>query len=274
MAQTGRIEDFFKQLEHLKEMEISFSVEMSGVTRKIQYHDAKGAITHEEVYFGFEGQKKMEGLEFVRMVRREILERIERGEKPPKSKAHTQVLAFHENNLIDVSKKGETVVAIDLNACYWNTAYKLGFLSEPLFKKGWKKRREAKLGLVSSIGSLNKRTFSEKFEFGVSNGVQKTNKDDNLRPYYWAVINEVNRIMNHTIAELPKNDFLMWLTDCVYVRKPSVEKAQSVFTELGYEYKMSEARIEKVDDNCVFWTNLKNGEMKSIFFSPDITVKS
>lgn len=273
MAKIGRIEDFHKQLEFLKEMEITFSVEMSGVTRKIQYHDGDGNVNHEEVYFGFEGQKKMEGLELVRMVRREILERIKNGETPPKYRPHTQVLAFHENNLSQASEEQEIVSAIDLNACYWMTAHKLGFISDKLFQKGWVKRRQAKMGLVTSIGSLNKRTFTEKFQFGKSGGVKKTNRDDNLRPYYWAIINEVNRIMNHTISSLPENDFLMWLTDCVYVRQSSIDKAQSVFSDLGYEFKTSDARIEKVEDFTVEWRNLKNDEHKMIFYSPEITIK-
>jgi len=273
MSKCGYIQDFENKLESLKKSGVSFRVEISGMTRVIHFLDAFGNTTNKDVYFGFKGIKRMDGLELVTGVRHEIRKRIKEGEKPPKFTIGTKVLLFHKPNLQAVAEEAVDIAEIDLNACYWTTAYQLGFISDKLFAKGWAKRRQAKIGLLTAIGSLNKGTYIENYEFGKGRGIEKTNKDDELRPYYWAVINKVHELMNEAVNSIPEKDFCMWLTDCIYLRRESAESIKEFFDIKGYDYKECKSRILKVEDRKVHWVNKKTGETKYVFFSESVRIK-
>lgn len=273
MKKQGHIEDFEKKVAFLKKTGADFKVEMSGMTRTILYLDAYGNVSHKGVYFGHRDTERMQGLELVTMVRRELKKRIDSGEKAPPHSVGTKVVAFHVPNCQNAVETGETLTEIDLNACYWSTAYKLGFISPELFEKGWAKRRQAKIGLLAAIGSLNKKTYTENYSFGQSEGIERAKKDDAFRPYYWAIINEVNNVMHDSIAKVPKHHFMMWLTDCIYVREESTSIIQEFFSELGYEFKTNSCHFSKVEKNRVYWVNHKTGEEKYVFFSKSVSLQ-
>tara|TARA_B100001057_G_scaffold128911_1_gene127979 strand:+ start:5209 stop:6030 length:822 start_codon:yes stop_codon:yes gene_type:complete len=273
MSTKAHMDEYASYVKGLQAKEVTFKVVLSGMSRVVHFLDAYGNTTRKRTFFGLEGDKRMDGLEFIMMVRREIRKRIDEGEQSPYHLKGTKVVAFNIEALKEASLSGEEVIAIDLNACYWKTAFNLGFISSELFIKGWEKRKKSKLGLVASIGSLNKRSYEEQYIFGKSKGLNKIEKDDDLRPYYWAIINEVNKIMTETIEKLQKPDFFMWLTDCVYVRKSSKLIAEEYFNSIGYDYKISSAQITKVERNRVFWANKTTGEEKYIFYSKDTCIK-
>ena len=267
MNEKSHIDEYTSYVRGLQKKEITFKVVMSGMSRVVHFLDAYGKTTRKRTFFGLEGDKRMNGLEFIMMVRREIRKRIDEGAESPFHIEGTKVVAFNINALKKSEKSEETLLEIDLNACYWRTAFNLGFISEELFIKGWNKRKNSKIGLVASIGSLNKKSYEENYEFGKGTGLIKLNKDDDLRPYYWAIINEVNRIMDETIKLLPKDHFMMWLTDCVYFKKESKNIIETYFDSIGYEYKENTCLITGVERNRVFWVNNKTGEEKYIFYS-------
>lgn len=270
MPTTGHINDFHKYVSDLKANEATFKVELSGDTRVVHLLDAYGKTTQKRLFFGSETQERMKGVEFIPMVRREIRKRLIANNDIPTFTEGTRVVKFNSKNLRKAQETGETLHEVDLNACYWVTAHKLGFISDELFEKGWKKRRECKIGLVASIGSLNKQTYVEEFDFGESRGMKKDTKDEELRPFYWAVINEVVRIMNSTIEILPPHHFMMWLTDCVYIKKESLQIVQDHFEKEGFEHKKNSCHISALERNRVFWVNHKTGEEKYIFYSPSM----
>lgn len=270
MRRKGYIQDFDRVVARLKKSEVNFRVEMSGVTRIIYYLDGYGNVARKAIYHGHKGMERMEGLELVTMVRRELRKRIEEGNNAPRFKVGTKVVRFHIENMTSAMNDGAEIAEVDLNACYWTTAYHLGFLSEELYAKGWQKRKSAKIGLLAAIGSLNKKTYTEDFEFGSSKGVVRDSKDDMFRPYYWAVINRVEEVMYKAINAVPKHHFMMWLTDCIYIRKESTPIIIDLFKELGYEYTTGISHISKIERNKVFWVNHDTGEEKFVFFSKNI----
>ena len=246
---------------------------MAGMTRIIYYHDADGNVTSKNIYYGHKGMPRMEGVELVNLLRKELRKRIENGEKAPKYTQGSSVLGFHIPNLKRISEAKEEIIEIDMNACYWTTAYRLGFISDELFQKGWKKRRTAKIGLLAAIGSLNKKTYTEDFSFGKSGGIERCAKDDMFRPYYWAVITEVNRIMHESIKKIPPHHFMMWLTDCIYLKKESAPLVKDYFKELGYEFKQHTSHIDAVSDRTIKWTCHKDNSNKYVFYSDRERIK-
>ena len=273
MSRKGYIQDFEKQVKFLKSRNKTFSVEMAGMTRIIYYHDADGNVTSKNIYYGHKGMPRMEGVELVNLLRKELRKRIENGEKAPKYTQGSSVLGFHIPNLKRISEAKEEIIEIDMNACYWTTAYRLGFISDELFQKGWKKRRTAKIGLLAAIGSLNKKTYTEDFSFGKSGGIERCAKDDMFRPYYWAVITEVNRIMHESIKKIPPHHFMMWLTDCIYLKKESAPLVKDYFKELGYEFKQHTSHIDAVSDRTIKWTCHKDNSNKYVFYSDRERIK-
>lgn len=272
MRRQGYIEDFDKEVAQLKKVGADFRLEFSGQTRTIYLLDGYGNISSKRIYFGHRGQKMMKGLELVTMVRREVRKKVESGEAPPANEVGAKVVCFHPENLMNACETQEELYQIDLNACYWVTAFHLGIISEKLFEKGWKIRKQSKLALLASIGSLNKKVYEEGFEYGKSSGIIRKSKDDDLRPYYWAVISKVNAVMHEAIGAVPKHHFMMWLTDCIYVRKESKSIIQELFGSLGYESKHDKCHISKVEMNKVFWVTHKTGEEKFVYFNPTVCI--
>ena len=273
MSNNSHINAYNDYVTDLRSKELNFKVEMSGMSRIVHFLDGYGNTTRKRIFYGAEGDERIEGLEFVMMVRREIKKLIKEGQKPPVHVQGTKVVSFNIDNLKKAHREQEELFEIDLNACYWKTASNLGFISDDLFIKGWKKRKSCKLGLVASIGSLNKRTFVETYDFGKSQGLIEKTKDHDLRPYYWAIINEVNRIMNESIKMLPKHHFMMWLTDCMYLKQSSKSIITDHFNSLGYEFKTNTCHISKVERNRVYWVNHNTGEEKYIFYSVNTALK-
>lgn len=270
MRRQGYIEDFEKEVAYLKKIGADFRLELSGATRIIYILDGYGEVSSKKVYFGFKGQKMMKGLELVTMVRREVRKQIESGAPTPYHEVGAKVVCFHPENLMSAAETGEEIYQIDLNACYWVTAKNLGFISDKLFEKGWKIRKDSKIALLASIGSLNKKVYEEGFEYGKSIGMMRKKKDDELRPYYWAVISKVNEIMHEAIASVPQHHFMMWLTDCIYVKKESKKLVEELFSTMGYESKSDTCHISKVEPNKVFWVTHKTGEEKFVFYNPSV----
>ena len=161
MPKSGHINDFHDYVSDLKSNEATFKVEFSGNSRIVHLLDAYGETIRKRLFFGYENDERMKGVEFIPMVRREIRKQLKEGSSVPEYVEGVRVVKFNSNNLKKAAESGKTLHEVDLNACYWVTAHKLGFISKELFQKGWKKRRECKLGLVASIGSLNKQTYIE-----------------------------------------------------------------------------------------------------------------
>jgi hypothetical protein len=53
------------------------------------------------------------------------------------------------------------------------------------------------------------------------------------------------------------DDFLMWLTDCVYVKKESEQKARRIIELWGYELKQMNAKFISVTPNTIRFKNDK-----------------
>jgi hypothetical protein len=57
------------------------------------------------------------------------------------------------------------LIMIDINDCYWRTAYLLGYITESTYIKG-RKRKEWKIGRNACIGSLCKTTITQGYTDG------------------------------------------------------------------------------------------------------------
>ena len=214
----GYLNRFSVDINKLQNNKSDFQVVSSGLTRKIIFNK-KDKVQNKRLYFGHQKSDILPGVHMVNSVRRNIDAYIESGKPILKIKYRPKLVLY---NFMQIQKAinnspRDLTNAIDINACYFKTAYNLGFINENLYKKGWEKRKENKLGLLASIGSLNKHETIETYK----NGKLKTTDTNweyknKYSPFYWAIINYVAEVMMEIAHSLGDN-FYMWLTDCVYV---------------------------------------------------------
>lgn len=201
---------------------------------------------------------RYEGIHIVSNVKRHIRAKLKSGEiELPNYNAKIASITsfFDKNNLIN--NNGCEIVSIDFRRCYWTTLYRLGYISEKIYKSGLesiktdkngnKKNVDYKLVCNMSIGSLGVKEHFEKYVDGklIESGVRRCD----LNPIRLHVIAEV---FNVAVSIINKNKetesgFLWFLTDCFFVRKDVAKMYEDAISEYGYESKTVEYEKYKVE---------------------------
>ena len=261
----GYLHKFSDDLERLKNGKASFQIVSSGLTRKIVFLK-KNKVTNKRLYFGHKKDDILPGVHMVNGVRRNIDAYIEKGGKIPIVKYRPKLVLYNFMQIEKVLQKNppDLTYAIDINACYFKTAYNLGYISENLYKKGWEKRKQNKLGLLASIGSLNKHETIEVYDKGKLKDTHTNWEYKNkYSPFYWAVINYVAKVMME-IAHSLGDDFYMWLTDCVYIDKKHKKIVEDILDKHGYDYKNFFIEFNQLGPKKLHWYDFKAQEQKYI----------
>lgn len=147
------------------------------------------------------------------------------------------------------------LIMIDINDCYWRTAYLLGYISKATYIKG-RKRKEWKVGRNACIGSLCKTTIKQ----GYTNGKVDATKRQVVRaPLQYQLIR--NHIIGYVFTmfnelfELMGNNFFMFLTDCLVTNYENKKKVEEYFTQKGYRVKSKPIEFTGVNrqDKRIDW---------------------
>jgi len=158
------------------------------------------------------------------------------------------------------------IVAIDINNCYWQTAYNIGVISEKTYNFGLqfcdKKVRNA------TIGYLNVKSYLYKNENG---------KDILIREYVKDITYARNDIIMKVyevakkISNKLKDDLCFFFTDCFYITKDdkAINEVINILKKYKYEYKIAYSNINDVNfvenNIIVHWRNKKGVEVKNYF---------
>lgn len=139
------------------------------------------------------------------------------------------------------------LVMIDINDCYWRTAYLLGYISEKTYIKG-KKRKDWKIGRNACIGSLIKtRTIQ-----GYTNGKLDLTKRRVVRTpveYHYIrnhIIGSVYK-MFHDLYEQMGDSFCMYLTDCLVTTNDKKREVEEFFRHNKYSVKSKPIEFTGID---------------------------
>ena len=131
VTNVGDISDFVRHLDIQKNAKTKFKVFSSGMSRTIEFDNG-----YKQKFFGMRGGNSIiPGSYFVNMLKKSIDKYIvEKGIVSKQGRPTIQLF-----NIEAIKKIGDKPIAcIDLNLCYWRTAFLLGFMDEGLYKKGMK----------------------------------------------------------------------------------------------------------------------------------------
>lgn len=261
----GYLDKFTNDLKGLVEKEVSFQVVSSGLTRKILF-PVKDEKPHKRLYYGNKKDDILPGVHMVNAVRRNVDAYIENGGEIPKIEFKPKLILYNFEQIDKALTKSpvDLTFAIDINACFFRTAFNLGYITESLYLKGWEKRKKNKLGLLASIGSLNKHETIQEYKNGVlDKEYMNWEYKNRYSPFYWSVINYVAEVMME-IANALNEDFYMWLTDCVYIDKQHRHIVEEILDRHGYDYKDFYIEFEGLNPKEVKWFDFKSREKKYI----------
>lgn len=266
----GRLTQYQSSLNSLKEGGATFKVISGGQTRKIVHSDSSGEVLKKTTFYGYGDADNLRGVHIVRMVKKDIDNYIEEGYPIPETKFKPNLTLYNLNRIKQLSEakdsEKEMVYCIDINSCYFQTAYNLGFITKELYEKAWKDRKINKIGLLASIGSLNKKNVIYDYENGVLvNKSYDLETYNRYSPFYWAIIKEVYSLMLDISHNL-KDDFYMWLTDCAYIKMSRAEEVKEYLKMNGYDYKHFFVEFNGIDNQTIRWYDYGKGTQKYIHY--------
>lgn len=263
----GTIDKFEVYFKTYQQTKSDFTVVSYGSTKKIIYGNKKF------VFSGAKKTKKPLGIHLVALVKRDIdnlikpvfneetqeYEVLYKIPKIPQKRPH---LTFIHHKNLDWYGSGQEALAIDINHCYWRTAYQLGFITEETYNKGIQKK-EYKDGRLIAIGTLGKILTVTEYKDGLK--YKEYTDDREYKKYggfFWAVISKVHILLLELYVTL-KEDFLMFLTDCVVIDPCKRELAISIIEKHGYSCKEYGLVFTEIEENRVCWVT-SDGKNKQI----------
>jgi len=166
-------------------------------------------------------------------------------------------------------KEDDYVTSIDLDGCYWETAYKMGFISFRTYIMGSKKE-EWKVGRNASIGSLSKREIIIPYKNGAPDNANRYISESS-KERQWvrnAIIGHVFDMFAELYCSIP-DDFLVYLTDCVFINNRKFRYVLDFFHKKGYEFKIKTVQLTELDKKTgsVSWKELAKDKSKYFVFS-------
>lgn len=254
---VGGLKNFTRAFDMIVKNGNDFTVKSGGASKRIEFDSGKRGMTFSD--------SKIKGAFLCGMVRADINRYIEENGVPPVFNKIYNLTKFN-TELIAKNIKSP-VTAIDINYCYFQTAYNLGYISKKTFDRGTISK-DIKEGVLASIGSLNKLEMVETYRSGKL--IEKKvdfDKYNRYSPFYWNIINKVWVMMEDFFEAFPENSY-MWLTDCCYVDTHIIKKALKFIHDRGYKTKTFMIDFQNVDNikQTVHWFDCKDSKNKSIFY--------
>ena len=189
---------------------------------------------------------KSEGKHLITAVRNDILNNFmpQHPDFDYSIKAKYKQSHFNKESLR--SNVGRIVTAIDINDCYWFTAYKLGIITKNQFIDGLRVD-EWKIGRNMSIGSLATKLVTDYYE---GDKVVKHTTQENfmggvalnnwVKNHVWDVFTELINILG--------DDYLMFYVDCIWVtgKNKSINDIKKLLRDKGYFTKIKDFEVKAV----------------------------
>ena len=124
-----------------------------------------------------------------------------------------EVLKVNDNIDLEIQKanseglkkyEGQQIYCVDVNDCYWDTAYNMGFISQETYLRGLQKK-EWKTGRNASIGGLSKVVVVSDFKGGIRTTSYQKESEIDLSIIRDAIVKKVHNMFLEVLKQL-KNE--------------------------------------------------------------------
>lgn len=143
----------------------------------------------------------------------------------------TYPLVEINKRVAEVMQENDTFIAIDMVACYWNFAYKLGYIRKSTYERGLKDK-EARL---VAIGNLNKTTCKIEYGKGMGRG-KKTYEKSQYADYWHSILEAVEKLYYSMNRIIFPGDYIGFETDCIFVKNRSVKELTAYLNDRKIDY--------------------------------------
>ena len=155
---------------------------------------------------------------------------------------------------------GVPLVLVDINDCYWRTAFLLGYITEQTYIKGLR-QRDWKIGRNACIGGLAKTSVVSVYRAGkvsVRNVIRPKEEYQYVRNH---IIGHVHKIFSRLFGQMG-NAFFMMLTDCLVTTYGNLKYVQSELKAEGYKSKHKPVEFTLLDraNKTVHWVDFSDKE--------------
>lgn len=270
MKENNGIRDFlikdvarYKSIEkYLSDTGAKYRVRIKGSTETLYYKN------HVYRYVNV-SEHKDQGHHISRMVQRDIDKWLEKnGDHLPRYQDDYLEQMF---NISSIEKAtGIPSVAVDINDCYWDTIFMLGYITKRTWIAG-KRKKSWKRGRNASIGALASPEYIKDYDKGKPVLGKRKKKYVPAKPEYQYirnhVIGTVYRLFYGLYQQLGTN-FYMFLTDCVFTDYSKLKDVEKYLRDNGYKFKHKTIEFTKVDRKIkkVSWWDPDNTKNKNKYY--------
>jgi len=256
-------------INHLKKHGRNFIVEKRGNTTQVLFNKCKLKMITRSL------EKPKTGFQITALFKKDFLKRFKLGDYCLSDKIQNPQPYYYDFCNKNIRFTHDEIYAIDIKNCYWETAYRLGMMSDKIYEYGLSLRYESeyeqeeiKTMRNACIGGLFTPTLIEHYRDGKM--IDSKNIDSKYAKAYFQVINTVYELSQKAIRGLNGN-FLYFLTDCFFVKNGSVNSIVKCIQRAGYEYNVKSISLQKVEFNKAYkkiiWREGNGNEDKYYSFS-------
>jgi len=222
-------------------------------------------------------REKVKGIHLINMFERNIWEQVrlkkyklEDGYAKARYKIDKHFSVFNNLENISLLNVGDKIYEVDVDACYWSTAYILKMIDKKLYDYGFQ-HKEWKTGRLIAVGNMFSKIRLKEINYGVPTEYMKNAEYctvyKTLRPLWTRIVDEVMKV-GIAIEKEVSDDFLFFFTDALFVTtKKSMDKIIEMATEYGYKVKVKEHIVKEINTDGQLYLNWKKDAKVGSYFS-------
>jgi len=221
-------------------------------------------------------REKVKGIHLINMFERNLWKqvykknyRLEEGYAKARHKIDKHFSVFNNLENISMLNVGDKIYEVDIDACYWSTAYRLNMIDEKLYEYGFK-HKEWKTGRLIAVGNLYTKIRLKEIHYGIPteyiNNEEYCTTYKTLRPLWSRIVDEVMKV-SLEVEKMVEDDFLFFFTDALFLKSVKArDKVEELLMSLGYKVKIKEHTVRDINmDNKLYLLWKKDAKIGSYF---------
>jgi hypothetical protein len=233
--QVIKVKNIAFYIERMKAKKIPFTIEQTLSTTKLK--------TSEATYYYVESASKLNNYEL------SLINKVKNDVKALNfdfDVLPTKYIDLENNTNFDTE---EQIYELDLNASYWNIAYKEKIISESTYKYAIENKKISKKARLISLGALAKKTHITEYD-----GIQFTKyyNIDNVNKHIFFYITRKNYEIMNVLKNIAKDNYLFFWVDAIFFKGSRTLNEIDLYlksADIGYKYYKIDNIIKK--DNCI-----------------------